>query len=79
MESRYDSRNRTGRAGSLFTRHLPQLDKEAADQVGGRAEILSPMPGKAVKILAASGVQVAEGETVGSGTVLVTVEQADQG
>jgi biotin carboxyl carrier protein len=46
----------------LDPRMIALRGKGGADLVGGRAEILSPMPGKVVKLLAGVGDEVATGQ-----------------
>jgi len=45
-------------------RRMALLGKGEADQVGGTVEILAPMPGKVVKILAGRDEEVTEGQGV---------------
>ena len=48
----------------LDPRRMALLGKGGTDQVGGRAEINSPMPGKVVKLLADTGEEVTEGQGI---------------
>lgn len=48
----------------LDPRRLALLGKGGTDQVGGRIEITSPMPGKVVKLLAGTGDDVTKGQGI---------------
>ncbi len=48
----------------LDPRRMALLGKGGPDMVGGRAEILSPMPGKVVKLLAGKDDEVTQGQGI---------------